>query len=196
MQDYRQIRAIHDRHTVVVFQAFCPQIADAALAAGRFVAPFSFNRMTWIKPSFLWLMERSGWATKPNQERILAVRITRAGFEAALSQAVLTTPEPGADAQAWGRALKASPVRVQWDPERALRGGKLQHRAIQIGLRGEALRAYVEDWTVGIEDWTARARRIRALRDQGDHARARRLLTPEPVLPVEEALRRRLRMSA
>ncbi|MGF6882260.1 hypothetical protein ABIA39_002859 [Nocardia sp. GAS34] len=48
-------------------------------SAQRFVSPFSLNRMTWIKPSFRWLMQRSGWARKPGQEHILAVRITRAG---------------------------------------------------------------------------------------------------------------------
>ena len=52
----REIRSDYDRETIVVYQAYAPAIADAALAAGRFVPPFSFGRMTWIKPSFLWLM--------------------------------------------------------------------------------------------------------------------------------------------
>jgi hypothetical protein len=46
--------------------------------------------MTWIKPSFLWLMARSGWARKPGQEMVLAVRITREGWEDARSEAVLS----------------------------------------------------------------------------------------------------------
>jgi hypothetical protein len=29
---------------------------------------------TWVKPSFLWMMYRSGWATTPGQERILPAR--------------------------------------------------------------------------------------------------------------------------
>src|SRR5688500_2997200 len=48
---YQQIRAVHDDTTIRVYQAYCDQIADAALAHGRFVAPFSRSRMTWIKPS-------------------------------------------------------------------------------------------------------------------------------------------------
>ena len=37
--------------------------------------------MTWIKPSFLWCMYRSGWSYKdPNQERILAIEMTMEGF--------------------------------------------------------------------------------------------------------------------
>ena len=50
--------------------------------------------MTWIKPSFLWMMHRSGWATKPGQERVLAIEITRAGFEWALSHAALSHYDP------------------------------------------------------------------------------------------------------
>jgi hypothetical protein len=37
-----------------------PAFAEAAVAAQRFVNPFSLSRMTWIKPSFLWMMHRSG----------------------------------------------------------------------------------------------------------------------------------------
>ena len=56
----RQVRAVFDAETVIVYQAYRHAIADAALAAGTFVAPFSMNRMTWIKPSFLWMMYRCG----------------------------------------------------------------------------------------------------------------------------------------
>src|SRR5690349_11801607 len=104
----RQIRATYDATTITVYQAYSPAVADAALAAGRFVAPFSFTRMTWIKPSLLWLMHRSNWARKPAQERILAVRITRAGWEQALAQAVLTAPESAmyGTAAAWNSAFE------------------------------------------------------------------------------------------
>ena len=53
-----EIRANSDRDTITVYQANSPAIADAALNAGRFVPPFSLHRMTWIMPSFLWLMHR------------------------------------------------------------------------------------------------------------------------------------------
>jgi hypothetical protein len=68
-----------------VYQAYSPEIADAAVRAGTFVPPFSLDRMTWIKPSFGWMMHRCGWATKPGQERVLAIQISRAGFEWALA---------------------------------------------------------------------------------------------------------------
>ena len=93
---YRQIRAVFDDQTIRVYQAYSDAIADSALAAGSFVSPpFKMERMTWIKPSFLWMMYRSGWGTKPGQTRVLAVDITREGFEWALDHACLSHYEPG-----------------------------------------------------------------------------------------------------
>lgn len=107
-----QIRADYNRETIVVYQAYRPQIAAAALVAGRFVPPFSFGRMTWIKPSFLWLMERSNWGQKSGQECVLAVRVTRAGWEQALSRAVLTQHDPAVyhGYDDWRRQFEAAAV--------------------------------------------------------------------------------------
>lgn len=57
---YRAIRAKFTENTITVYQAYSNEIADAALGAGTFVAPFKRGRMTWIKPSFLWVAYRSG----------------------------------------------------------------------------------------------------------------------------------------
>ena len=118
-----EIRADYDRDTIAIYQAYSPIIADAALEAGRFV-PFSFHRMTWIKPSFLWLMHRSNWGQKSAQDRILCVRVKRSGWEKALSLAVLTSFVPGvfATPEEWAEQFAASQVHLQWDPERSLRG--------------------------------------------------------------------------
>src|SRR5208283_5663658 len=92
MRPMFEIRAHFDNQSIVVYQAYRKEIALPAVAEQHFVAPFSFNRMTWIKPSFLWLMERSNWGQKANQEHILGVRIRRTGWEEALGKAVLTSP--------------------------------------------------------------------------------------------------------
>ena len=86
----RQVRAAFNSDHLTVYQAFRPDIAEAAVAAGTLVAPFSLDRMTWIKPSFTWMMYRSGWATKPGQERVLAVRIARSAFDRALASSCLS----------------------------------------------------------------------------------------------------------
>ena len=189
---YRQIRANFNRDTIVVYQAYNSKIADAALEANRFVSPFSVQRATWIKPSFLWLMERSGWGKKSNQERTLAVRIKREGWETALASAVLTHPEIGRDS--WEKEMETAPVIVQWDPERALRGEKLEHRSIQVGLRRQIVEKFVNEWTVDIQDLTSLVKKMAAFRKAGEYDKARRLLPPEKVYPVSGELANRLGM--
>ncbi|MGE0489241.1 MAG: DUF4291 domain-containing protein [Vulcanimicrobiota bacterium] len=190
----RQIRADYDRDTIVVYQAYRPAIAEAALAAGRFVAPFSFCRMTWIKPSFLWMMERCGYASKAGQTRVLAVRITRTGWEKALAAAVLTHPGPGRSADQWRQQLEQAPIRVQWDPERSLRGAKLNHRSIQVGIGRQLSQEYANHWTVSIEDRTPLTQKLRQLRLEGRWEAARQLLPKERPYPIDEAVAQRLEM--
>jgi hypothetical protein len=185
MPAHFEIRADFDAETIVVHQAFAPNIAGPALANQKFVAPFSFNRMTWIKPSFLWLMERSGWGQKAGQEAILAVRILRARWDAALAEAVLTEHE-----------VEGARVHVQWDPERSLRGEKPGHRSIQVGLSRHVIRQYVDEWIVSITDLGPLVRKLRDLRKTGAHDAARRLLPPERVYPVSAQIARRLAMDA
>jgi hypothetical protein len=194
MPEYREIRADFDQQTIVVYQAYNDAIAAAALEEGRFVAPFSFNRMTWIKPSYLWLMERSGWGAKPNQTRILAVRISRDGWDRALSLAVLTSFDPSVHASPdeWSKQFESAAVHVQWDPERSIHGKKLEHRAIQVGIGRTLLGEYVSDWIQEIRDLTQLTANIRRLRREGQHAKAKRLLPPESVYPVEPATAKRL----
>lgn len=153
---YRQIRAAFDADTLTVYQAYAPAIAAPAVAAQTFVAPFKRERMTWIKPSFLWMMYRCGWATKPGQERVLAIRITRSGFESGLRESCLShfDPELHASHDEWRARLATSPVRLQWDPERDRAGQPLAWRSLQLGLSGSAVTRYVEDWIVGIDDIT------------------------------------------
>lgn len=168
MTPLRQIRARFDGRTVVVYQAYRDAIADAALAAQRFVAPFSYERMTWVKPSFLWMMERCGWATKPGQERVLAVHVQRAAFDAAVCAAVSTS-----------ETVKHAALRVQWDPERDVRGSKLAHRSLQLGLGRAVSRAYALEWVQRIEDVTPLVRKLAALRRDGEWEMVERLLPVE-----------------
>lgn len=194
LPQYHQIRADFGRQTIVVYQAFNDAIADAALREGRFVAPFSFNRMTWIKPSYLWLMERSGWGTKSNQNRILAIRITRAGWEHALSAGVLTGFQPRVHASNgdWRTQFQSAQVHVQWDPERSFRGQKLEHRSIQVGIGRTLIEEYVSKWIVQIRDLSEVKAKIRRLRQTGQSAHAKRLLPREAVYPVPTEIAARL----
>jgi hypothetical protein len=186
----RQIRARYSADTITVYQAYSPRIAVPAASAGRFVAPFERDRMTWIKPSFRWMMYRCGWATKPGQEHMLAVELTRSGFAWALAHACLShydrhLYENRAD---WSRRLRTSPVRVQWDPERSIRMERLPYRSLQLGLSGDAVERYVDEWTVAITDITPTVHRIRALLTTGDHQAAAEHLPAEHAYPLPRQL--------
>lgn len=190
----REIRAEYDRDSITVYQAYGPEIGRAAVEHGTFVPPFSRGRMTWIKPSFLWLMARSGWGRKPGQEMILAVRITRAGWETALGLAVPTDPDRRVfrSTDEWRAAMAHAAVHVQWDPERTLRGGKLEARSIQVGLSRHIVDRYVDDWIVGIEDRTPLVRKMHTLLRDGRAAGAKALLPRERPYPLDSAVAARI----
>jgi hypothetical protein len=192
----REIRADFDRETIVVYQAYSCAIADPALIAQRFVAPFSFQRMTWIKPSFLWMMHRSNWGQKSGQERTLAIRINRTDWEQALSLAVLTSFETSlfGSHNEWQKKIDESPVRVQWDPERSLRDARLPYYSIQIGLSRHIIREYAEQWITSIDDYTPRVRKMYQLLQEGHIDQAKRQLPPERVYPLSADLARSLWM--
>jgi len=192
--DTRLVRAAYTAETVTVYQAYSPLIAAPAVRAGRFVPPFSRGRMTWIKPSFGWMMHRSGWAAKPGQERVLAIEISRVGFEWALAHSCLSHYTPGRhdSYEAWAAAKADSPVRVQWDPDRSLTGDRLERRAIQVGLSGEAVQRYCDEWIRAITDITATALRAGQLVRAGRVADTARNLPAEQVYPISPELARRI----
>ncbi|WP_432103944.1 DUF4291 domain-containing protein [Streptomyces sp. bgisy091] len=179
-----EIRAHHTAATVTVYQAYRPAIGLPAARDGHFPAVWKRDRMTWIKPSFLWMMYRCGWGTKEGQETVLAVEITREGFRWALENAELSHYVRGVhpDRATWQRNLRRSPTRVQWDPERDLHLNPLPHRSLQLGLGGEAARRYADEWLVSVTDVTPLAHEVHRLVRAGDQDRAMALL------PVEEPL--------
>lgn len=85
----RHLLAQRDAETIVVYQAYRPAIARFAAEHGCFGGEgFTFSRMSWIKPSFLWMMFRCGWASKEGQVRVLAIGMKRAYFDGLLARVV------------------------------------------------------------------------------------------------------------
>jgi hypothetical protein len=122
----------------------------------KFGGDFSYQRMSWIKPNFLWMMYRSGWASKPGQERILAVQLSHSFFDELLRSAVDSSHDPSRyrTQDEWKHAVATSDVRLQWDPDHDPAGRPLERRAIQLGLRGNALQRYGTTELVSITDIT------------------------------------------
>ena len=196
----RQLRAHYDDTTITLYQAYSSAIADPALAAQRLTAApaFSTTRMTWLKPSWCWMMYRSGYSYKdPRQERILSLRMTHAAFRELLAQAVLT--DGAGKRGGLSREERERDVRVQWDPERGVRLQGLGWRSIQIGVGGGVARRWVESGVMGIEDVTGRAREMKRVveREEGvgvEELVRMGLMPVERVLEVGEELRAVLRM--
>ncbi len=191
---HQEIRAYYDKETITVYQAYHKNIALTAIKNNRFEKPFSFNRMTWIKPSYLWLMERSNWANKANQEYIVGIKIKRESWEKALSLGVLTHPDneiysSGLD---WEEQFKYAQVHIQWDPERTLKGGKLPERSIQVGISRQLIEEFNSEWIVAINDLTPLTKKIQQLRKSGKYKEAKRLLPKESVYPVSADIEKRI----
>ena len=148
------ILASFDEDSIVVYQAYKTSIASHAVTHQSFGGDFSYNRMSWIKTNFLWMMYRSGWATKENQEAILAIRISRAFFDEIVIKAIHAhfQAECYTNTEVWKNALQKSDVRLQWDPDHSPSGERQARRAIQLGIRGETLRRYGQNEIERIDD--------------------------------------------
>lgn len=192
----RHILAQYYDESIIVYQAYRPAIGHFAAQRGYFGGEFSLSRMSWIKPNFLWMMYRCGWASKPGQEVVLAVRLKREGFDTILAQAVHASyvEEVYANERAWKEAVEQSEVRLQWDPDHDPAGQKMERRAIQLGMRGETLKKYARAWILEIEDISNFVREQRQWVLQGMYEQ---LLTPrEMVYPVRDVeVARRLGVS-
>ncbi|MEN8221492.1 MAG: DUF4291 domain-containing protein [Pseudomonadota bacterium] len=140
----KHILANYDDDTIIVYQAYRLSIGNFALKNGYFGGYFKYTRMSWIKPNFLWMMYRSGWGIKEDQEIILAIRLRREFFDELLSLAVPSSySNRMKETQgSWKEKIKTSSVRLQWDPDHNPIGNKVERRAIQLGLRDNALESY------------------------------------------------------
>jgi hypothetical protein len=193
----RHILAQYDDEPIIVYQAYMPSIGQFAIEYGWFCDYFKYHRMSWIKPNFLWMMYRSSWGTAQRQETVLALRLRRHFFDSLLAKAVPSSfhPDLFADEEAWKRAVQSSDVRLQWDPDHTPAGERCQRRALQLGLRGQALEDYGKREIVEVIDMTdfvASQRQHAASWQEG------RLLTPEErvYVPVDPTVAKAVGLSA
>jgi hypothetical protein len=142
---------------LVVYQAYKASIAAYAVAHQQLGgSEYSYNRMSWIKPNFLWMMFRCGWAEKENQQRILAIWIEKTDFDMLLQQAVLSSFNSRYydTHDTWREELDRKDVRLQWDPDHDPHGNKIVRRALQLGLKGETLEKFGKHDIKLVEDVT------------------------------------------
>ena len=84
----KNVLAQYNDEAILVYQAYNNEIADYAVQNQKFGGPhWSSTRMTWIKTNFLWMMFRSDWGQKKNQDRVLGIWLKRSSFERYISMA-------------------------------------------------------------------------------------------------------------
>jgi len=152
-----RFRGEWDAEGVYFYQAYRAEIADWALENQKLGGPFlGVERMTWIKPSFAWMLYRCGYAMKNNasQARVLKIKLPHEAVSEIL--AACTCKERG------GGTLG----RVQWDPDRDINTSEkkeprkmLRQRAIQCGVKGP-LAQYFRHSIICIQDVTALAHQV------------------------------------
>ncbi|MGH1339191.1 MAG: DUF4291 family protein [Aureispira sp.] len=191
-----EIRALFTEQNIAVYAAFSDSIATVALQNQQLLPPFVYTRMTWIKPSFLWLMYRSDWGNRSGMTRILRIWITRQAWEKALQEAILTTPDYPIypNKKVWRKKLEQTGIRVQWDPERAIDNKKLNFKSIQVGITGKYSEVYAKKWITKIEEVTPLAHSIQNLMFQKKLTAARALLPKELLYPTPASIRKVLAM--
>jgi hypothetical protein len=193
----RHIMAQYDDKKIIVYQSYRPEIGLFAAENQFFGGVFSLERMTWIKPNFLWMMYRNGWGTKVGQEVVLAVHLKREAFERYLNKAVYSSYQEQiyGDRETWKTAVKKSDIRLQWDPDHNPYGGKLERRAIQIGIRNQEIKRFAKDDILEVEDIS------RFVKEQHQYVLNRqldKLLIPEekPFLPKDKTTSLHLKLSS
>lgn len=148
------IMAQYDDEKIIVYQAYRKEIGEFAVKNQFFGGEFNLNRMTWIKPNFLWMMYRSGWGTKEGQEITLAIHLKISAFQNYLENAAYTSfaQSEGISHEEWRNELENSNIRLQWDPDHDPHGKKEDRRAIQIGLRDNFINSFATKDILLIED--------------------------------------------
>lgn len=153
----KQIIGQLDGENIIVYQAFNANIAEYAVKNQKFGGEYySFTRMSWIKPGFLWMMYRAGWASKEHQQKILAIMLPISHFKTILSNATISsyTDELFESHDEWKNELEKTEVRLQWDPDHDPFGNKQERKAIQLGMKGNILKLFCTEWLTKIEDVT------------------------------------------
>jgi len=160
------IQAQYSDTEVVVYQAYKDSIAEYAVEHQGFGgSEFSFQRVSWIKPNFTWMMYRCGWASKDNRQmRVLAIRLKRSFWDKILEEAEAASYNVDSRRRyltkdAWQKAMRGASVVLQWDPDHEpFTNAKYTRRAIQLGIRPVLLRRFAHDaedcGIVSIEDIT------------------------------------------
>jgi hypothetical protein len=195
-QEGHHLMAQYDGEKIIMYQSYRKEIGEFAVRNQYFGGPFSLERMTWIKPNFLWMMYRNGWGTKEGQEYVLAIHLKMDAFRKYLEKAVYSSYNDrfGISMEEWQNEVKASSARLQWDPDHDPFGAKQERRAIQIGLRNDLIRSFAKEDLILIENISEFVKEQHQFVLNDD---LNQLMLPEekPLLFDDEDLNKKLRLT-
>ena len=170
-QEGRCILGQQKNEQIIVYQAYNNSIADFAMENQYFGGnSYCYSRMSWIKPNFLWMMYRCGWAQKENQERVLGIWIRKTDFDFILQESVFSSYQENIyrNHENWKNELANKSVRLQWDPDHDIYGNKQDRKAIQLGIKGDLLEKFGKEMIIEIIDLTEFVKQQRKIIKSGE----------------------------
>ncbi|WP_339677441.1 DUF4291 domain-containing protein [Cyclobacterium marinum] len=170
-QEGRCILGQQKNEQIIVYQAYNNSIADFAIENQYFGGnSYSYSRMSWIKPNFLWMMYRCGWAQKENQERVLGIWMRKTDFDFILQESVFSSYQENIyeTHENWKNELANKTVRLQWDPDHDIYGNKQDRKAIQLGIKGDLLKKFGKEMITEIIDLTEFVKLQKKIIDSGE----------------------------
>jgi hypothetical protein len=127
----RTLLATWDADTVVVWQAHGTEVAERAVATGRFDGPaWRHDRTTRMRVSLPSLAWRTAYVEAEDDRAVYPSTAT------------------------WRLAMRYASATVSWHPDRGPDGAELPWLTPRFGLRGALLDAFSREWVVGVEDHT------------------------------------------
>jgi hypothetical protein len=149
----RALIASFDAESVVAYQAF-PEALGAEIVARRGLGGgWRFDRHTRLQTSWRFVADRYAFGDRLHRSRILAIHVSRAGFDALVTAALTAEWDPALykTSGAWRLATRFAPVLVEWIDETP-----------RFVVHGPLVRQLATEWVVDLRDVSAE---FRALRD-------------------------------
>lgn len=154
-QTGRPLLACYSDDVVTVFAAHRREIADFALASGRFGGDsWHAGRTTRFGLSFGDIFHHIKGGSDVNEERILAIHLRRDMFDGMLRQVVHWRVFPAGLFQTkaqWRLATRYAQAVMDWRPERGPKGADLERACVRFGVRGHLQKSFNSEWILGVE---------------------------------------------
>jgi len=149
------LNASFDDTTVVTYQAFGEAMAAELLERGGLGGSWRYDRHTRLTMDWAFIADRYAFGDRLARSRILAIEVSRRGFDAILTAALTMEWNEGLykTRAGWRLATRFAPVLVEWSTDTP-----------RLVVHGPLVRQLATEWVTGLRDVTDA---FRAVRDDG-----------------------------